>query len=452
MLKEQLSNKKQLSMKTRGVLLLVILAGMKINFSLGQEILGKPEAVSIALENNFDIRTSENDKIISGNNASIKNSGYLPTVSARGNATYAVTDNHQVGDAGSRDLNGVATTRLSSDVTLNYTVFDGWGRQYNYKILQENFKLTELQARQVIENSLINIFSSYYEIARLTHNVQNQKETLDVSRKRWQRAKYSFDYGQNTQLDVLNAEVDYNTDSINYLTNTQLLENEKRNLNLILGRDIGVIFAVDTTIQYTAGLQLNDLMVAAENNNVRVLQSATSLTNAEYNIKFNNAANIPKLGLNAGYSWSHNDLGGTGLFNKMTQKGPSIGASITWNIFDGGATNVRKQNSKVAYQNQKISMERVEMEVKRDVANAWTVYQTALFVLKAEQKNVETNQRNFDRTVEQYALGQITSIVFRQAQINLLNAQLSLSQAKYSAKSAELVLLQLSGELMNAQF
>jgi outer membrane protein TolC len=48
-------------------------------------------------------------------------------------------------------------------------------------------------------------------------------------------------------------------------------------------------------------------------------------------------------------------------------------------------------------------------------------------------------------------LGQITTIEFRQAQVNLLNAQSNLNQATYDAKNAELKLLQLTGELLNTQ-
>ena len=48
--------------------------------------------------------------------------------------------------------------------------------------------------------------------------------------------------------------------------------------------------------------------------------------------------------------------------------------------------------------------------------------------------------------------GQVTSIEFRQAQLNLLSAELSRNQAKYEAKLAELFVLQLSGELLNVNF
>ena len=110
------------------------------------------------------------------------------------------------------------------------------------------------------------------------------------------------------------------------------------------------------------------------------------------------------------------------------------------------------QNSKIALDNQRIIERQQEQNIQRDVSNAWGFYQNALFVLEAETKNLETNQRNFSRTQEQYKLGQITSIEFRQAQQNLLLSQLNFNRAKYDAKVAELALLQLAGNLLNADF
>lgn len=46
----------------------------------------------------------------------------------------------------------------------------------------------------------------------------------------------------------------------------------------------------------------------------------------------------------------------------------------------------------------------------------------------------------------------VNSIEFRQAQLNLLNAELSRNQAKFAAKLAELDLLQISGQLLDVEF
>ena len=107
---------------------------------------------------------------------------------------------------------------------------------------------------------------------------------------------------------------------------------------------------------------------------------------------------------------------------------------------------------RIALENESLSMDQTLLNLDRNLNNAWTSYQTALFIMMAQNKNLETNQRNFERTKEQYNLGQITSIAFRQAQLNLLNAQVNYNNARYSAKKFELGLLQLSGDLLQANF
>jgi outer membrane protein TolC len=433
--------------------ILVVLLVIALGNTEAQDLLEKDEAVKIALENNFDIRTADNNVLVAKNNANIKNSNYLPSVSASGSANFSITDTETTANDGTvREVKGVKTSRYNATIGLNYTLFDGFGRENVYRSLKESYNISELQARSVIELALVNIFAVYYEVARLTENELNQQQTLDISRERLLRANYSFDYGQNTQLDVLNAEVDYNSDSITYLTIVQQLENEKRNLNLLMGRDVEIEYAVDTSITYAENIEFVEIKEKAEINNVFILLNQSGLRNAEYFIKSTSAARIPKLGLTANYGSTINNLGPTSFADKQTLVGPSIGATLSWNIFDGGATNIRRQNSKINLENQEIALEQERLNLSRNVNNAWNIYKTALFVLQAEETNLRTNQRNFDRTVEQYALGQITSIVFRQAQLNLLNAQLNYNRAKYSAKIAELALFQLSGDLLDATF
>ena len=418
-----------------------------------QDVLEKPEAVAIALENNFDIRAAKNNLEIAENNSEITNSGYLPSFSGSGGANYSKNNSDITRQDGeSQTITGVETKRYNAGLAMDYLVFNGLGRRYSYEKLKESYSLTDLQARSVMENTLINIFNSYYEIARLTQNAINQSQTLDISRDRLLRSRYSFDYGQSTQLDVLNAEVDYNNDSINYLTITQQLKNEKHNLNLLLGRPVETVFEVDTTLAFTSNLTMEGLASNARSRNVTILQQQGNLRNATNDIRIEGSNMLPRVGVNAQYNWQNNDFGPAGFLAQQVNTGYTLGASLTWNIWDGGLTSTRKQNSRIQYENQQIALEQTQLNLERNVSNAWTVYQTALFVMDAQRTNLTTTQRNFDRTQEQYSLGQVTSIEFRQAQFNLLNAQLSYNQARYAAKNAELALLQLSGDILNAQF
>lgn len=205
---------------------ILIVLGVLCSVNLqAQNVLTKEEAVSKALENNYGVQIAKNDVAIAENNTSILNSGYLPTVTGSAGATYNLDNTEAEFSNGEVTvLNGAESSRYNASVNLNYTLFDGLGRRYNYKRLKEQYQLTELQARETIENTIIQMFSVYYNVAQLSDNLNTLEETLTVTKDRLVRAEYQFEYGQNTKLEVLNAEVDINNDSINIINTKQQLK------------------------------------------------------------------------------------------------------------------------------------------------------------------------------------------------------------------------------------
>ncbi len=421
-----------------------------------QEKLSKQEAVNIALDHNYDIKVTNNNVEAAKNNSSIYNSGYLPTLSATGGGNYQDKDSENEFQDG-RIINQSTTSKtLNASANLNYLLFDGMGRKYNYDKLKELYNISEIQATQVIENSVLQLLTAYYEIARLTQNEVNQKTSLSISKERLLREEYKYQYGQNTQLDMLNSEVDVNNDSITLLNINREFANAKRNLNLILGREIQKDFEVDTTVTYNIGLTLESVLTSAKARNTVLQQAEKNIELSKFDLKINQSNWYPIVGVNGGYGWNNlnteSDVVNPFALYTNTTKGLNAGLSLSWNVFDGGATKTRVQNAKIAINNSEIIKEQIEQELERNIANAWETYQNALFVLQAEKKNMETNKRNFQRSSEQFKLGQIISVEFRLAQVNYLNSVTNFNLAKYTAKIAELNLLQLSGKLLGANY
>lgn len=430
------------------------------SISAQEVLLTKEEAINQALDSNFGILVARNDMEIADNNQSILNSGFLPVLSGTAGANYN-RDDSTIEFPGQVDENGnpradveidkAEAQRYNAGVNLDYTLFDGMGRWYNYKILKEQYNLSELQARQTIELTVVELMSIYYEVARLTENRNVQQQALEISKDRIKRLEYSFEYGQATKLDILNAEVDLTNDSINLLNTKLLLKNTKRDLNVVLNRDLVHSFEVDTTVRFLPELEIDAMLVAASENNVTVLQTERDLAINEYDIKVSKSGYLPRIGLLGSYGWNLNQSAASAFFPGVNNEtfNFGLGASLTWNLFDGGATITRVKNAKIAYKNQQLIKNQVLLEVDRDILNAQETYENRLEIYSIQEQAVITNQSNFERSREQFQLGRITSIQFRQAQIDLLNAQTVKNLAKYDAKLAEVQLLQLTGQILN---
>lgn len=419
-----------------------------------QQVLTTEKAVELALEHNYGIKIANNTLDVAENNAGVLNSGYLPTLTGNAGATIDVQNTEgQLANGEIRIAEGAETRRYDASISLNYTLFDGLGRLYNYKRLKEEYQLSELEARETIETTMIQLFSIYYSVAQLSENTEALEQTIMISKDRLVRASYQFDYGQSTKLEVLNAEVDINNDSINLINIRQQLKNTKRDLNVVMGNAYSEDLKVDTEVDFVLELRKDDLFEKAKANNVSLLQATKNINISEFDIKTNKAQFLPTVGLVGSYGWNESSNDSPLAFVlQNTNTGLSAGLNLTWNLFDGGGTLTRVKNAKIILENQNLQRAQLMIDIERNFSNAWDDYQNKLVIFQVQENNIKTAQNNFDRTQEKFKLGQVSSIEFRQAQLNLLNAELSRNQAKYDAKLSELTLLQLSGELLNIEF
>ena len=433
---------------------------------VSQQVLTKQEAIKLTLENNLGILIAENNVAIAENNKSVLNSRFLPTLSGTAGANYQRDDStfefpgqfsidEETGERVPRpdaNLYKAEAQRYNARINADYVLFDGLGRWYDMKRLKEEYNLSSLQARETLETTILQLFSVYFEAARVSENITVLEETYRNTKNRLQRAKYSFEFGQVNKLDVLNAEVDLVNDSINMMNERQLLSNTVRDLNIILNADLEQKFAVDTTITFINELQLEDFAMQGEANNVRMLQAKSNMTINDFTLQSAKSVFLPTIGLNGFYGWNLNNNAPGAFFPGVTvnnRRNFGLGATLTWNLFDGGSGITQVKNAKILLESQDAQQEQIALEVKRDIANAKGDFQNRLKVFQLQQQNVITATDNYKRSNERYKLGQITSVELRQAQINLLNAQTSRNLAKYNAKLAELQLLQLTGQLLN---
>lgn len=427
-----------------------------------EDVLTPELAAQKMLASNFGVKRAQMSVEVAKNNTNILNSGYLPRISLGANALYDLNNNTtDFGGALNNEGNPIPNVEItdaerrqySGALNVDYTLFDGLGRYYNYKQLKEQYQLSELQARETIENTMLQLFSIYYEAVRIKENTQMLSAALKISKQRAQRAGFQFEYGQVNKLELLNAQVDIATDSINLLTAQQQLRNIKRDINVVLNAPLETQFDIDTLVNFVNPLRMDEFIKNAPKHNVNLQQIAHEITISNYVVKRAKSIMLPTVGLSGSYGINRNENPASAFFPGRNDVGNNltVSASLQWNIFDGGSTLIGVKNAKIERENQSLLRKQLTQEILRDIANAKGDYQNTQYIYDLQAQNVITNTNNFNRSQERYKLGQITSVAFRQAQLNLLNAIATKNAAKYQAKLAELQLLRLTGQLLNVK-
>jgi len=415
---------------------------------LPQSVLTLEEAISIALKQNYSIRIAENNYQIAVNNANPGNAGLFPQVTLNGSSTKSESDISFLpyDSPVSIDVNNSASSSKNATAGISSVLFAGGKNYYTWGKLKKTQDIGEVQARQTKENTMVAVIQTYYQITFLRDNLNVTKEALGISKQRLERAKHKVDLGSTLKLEQLNSEVDMNTDSVSVLKALLQLENAKRNLNFILGRQIDTDFAVTGSVEFFTEKILDEWKNTAKAHNSTVNESKLQLEQSEYDVKTAKAAYFPVLTGSASYNKSHSESDG-GQYKQNESEGISTGLNLSVDLFSGFRKNTNLQNANIGVKSKKEVLDRTIALLETEIMNAYATYRNARFTVEVEEKNLETAKLNFDRTQELFQLGQVTTTQFREAQLNWIRAELRLINEKYTAKFAEVELYRLSGTL-----
>jgi len=308
---------------------------------LAQNVLTPKEAMRILMEQNFDIRIAKNDRQIAVNNTSKELNGYLPTLDANAGSSGTLgSSTQQFGNGQENKVSNAFSWGANASVNANYVVYNK-SRELTVDQLKEVLNFTDLQLRQTMELNLMQTMSAYYELAQIREQLELQKEIIALSQRRKQRATYRYEYGQGSRLDVLNAQVDIQRDTVNLLNLEQQLSNSKRNLNFALGLPIDVDFQVDTSVLYLDNPQYQSLLRETLQDNIQVLLLKQNLVVQEYDLKLNEATKRPIVSTQANYNFSFQDNASGAFITNSSSRGLNFGVNVAWNLWDGGVRKMR---------------------------------------------------------------------------------------------------------------
>jgi len=434
-------------MKTKNIVKSLVLFLFCIAKTNAQQVLTLEDAIKIALENNFEIKIAKNNLKINETNVAIGNAGMLPS------ATASVVDDNSVKNSSQTRQDGTTTSldnaknnSLNYGVSLDWTIFDGMRMFARYDQLKELQNLSDAQLKWTIINKVSSVNSVYYDLIQEQQKLSDLDSTIVISQKRLEFTKNRYTIGKNSKLDVLNAQVDLNTDLGNLVKEKQAYANAKTLLNQILARDLKTDFVVSDKINVDRKLQLADLMALAEKQNPELEMQIINKKVAELELKQIKGDRYPTIKLNTGYNFS-DSRSSLGFTSQSSAHGLNYGFSASLNLFDGDAQNRNEKIAKMQIDNSKLAIDQQLIQLRSNLAVAYQVYLTNLDLIDLEESNTAIARQNIEITAEKFRIGTITSVEFRAAQLNFINSRIRLSSAQFQAKLSEITLRELAGNL-----
>ena len=414
-----------------------------------QQVMNLQECLRIGLENNYDLRIVRNEELISDNNVTLGNAGFLPEVSLNSGYNLRNSNSDQF-PAGGEDViesRNSNTQTLDAGLNLNWTLFEGFRIQTNYQRLKEMQTIGELNTRLAVEDFIASLTAEYYNYVQQQIRLSNLQYAVSLSKERLRIVEARYQVGSLSQLDLQQAKVYFNTDSSLLIQHYETLNSSRIRLNELMGGDVEQNFlAKDTTILFDTSLLKEELFEQAIHHNTALLLSGKSKVLSELDLKSLRSRNYPYLRLNGGYGFTHYNYN-TGTLDRQRTWGPNVGLTLGYTIFDGFNRRREQKNAEITVQNRELQFERNKLALESDFANIWMAYQINTELTNLELESLENAKLNYEIAMERYKIGDLSGLELREAQNSLLEAEQRLLTAQYRTKLYEISLLQLSGKV-----
>jgi len=411
-------------------------------------ILSLQEAIAIGMETNYNIRIARQAEKIADNNNHRGNAGYYPIITAGADQNNVLNNTSLTFLSGDElDVQGAISNAFQGNVALSWEIFDGFRRGATLRKLQNEVQISKVYTRAEAELTMSEIIKSYIALALQKKLIEFTRQNLDISRARMKLAVDKERIGTASGSSVLQSKLDFNNDSLTYFNQVLQMDILRYQLLGILQVNTSESFEVDTA---DVALLIKDYDILRDeilNQNTELLLARYMIGTAEEEITELKSAQYPQFFLNSGanYAWSRNPA------NFVTQSvnfGPYLGLSASYTLYDGNNIRRNIDNAKVVSETRKMEYENVLIRNAIQLNNLIAQHQGFSITESILNDNIDISKENLNIAIEQYRLGAITDVEFREIQLKSIQTNFELLQNRLEKKMLEAEIMRITGNLI----
>lgn len=394
-------------------------------------LIGMSEAVDLALQHSRKVKAAGADERAMTSMGREAFAGFLPQVSANG---YLVNQNmtsniyNSAGDTMARNFQFTPTNRFQDlNVTAMWPIFSGGRTYYGYKAANSRADAATQMLRGTEVDVAMQARLDYIAAVRGQENAKVTGELLKQTEERLRVTREEFAAGRVARFNVLRDEAEW----ANVIQMDTMARNQAQMALIALKTTLGV--DLDSSLTLSEPLRYEALTVSvangvreAQEKNPEIQAAAKEVQAAEAEIRVALGRYLPDVSVTWMYDWQRLQNRGE---PSDKPNGYSAGLVMTIPLFDGfmrenAVATVRAKRDKAAEQ---------EMLARQQVAKE--VNQAAL-MLEAAEKNMEASKKGLDQAEEQFRIAQERFAGGRGIQLEVLDAQATLTRARFNFVAA----------------
>lgn len=391
-----------------------------------------------ALEHNIQVKTSKVSQLSGVEDTKQAKAQLFPSLTASITQGYT---NYPSSDAATKH-----TYTGNYSLNANWTVFDGGQRYQAHKQQKLQNTVDELDIEESENDIRVALVQAYMQVLYAMESVRINENTVEVSTAERDRAKYLFEAGSISRVDLSQLESQLSTDKYNLVVSRTSLDNYKLQLKQLLELDI------TTEIEVTMPeISESDILEPLPDKQTiyntalsvmpEVKSSQLSVEIAELAKKEAKGGFFPTVALTASVGTGHSSSSGYSMGsgfsvnnkNLWDNFNESIGLTLSIPIFSNRQYKTTYNKAKYAITTSQLQLQSVEKELLQTVEGYYLDATSSQTEYISATDNLSYVKESYELVGEQFSLGMKNTVELLTEKNNYLTAQQEQLQAKYMA-------------------
>ncbi|MGM9841017.1 MAG: TolC family protein [Candidatus Limisoma sp.] len=413
------------------ILLIVPLLFFAMSVEADERMWTYRECVDYAFEHNLTLRGKQLERASSEANLEQSNAEWLPSLSfstSQGFVNYAHPNENTDRNAysGSYGLNA------------GWTLFNGFKRRNQIEADKLQVEISQLGIDDYRYTIQTEILSKYIDILYAKESIDIAEKSLEVSAYQLERAKALVASGKMSRVDCAQIESQYKTDCYNLTAARASHSSAIVALKNLLELGIDDSFDVATIDVSTDIAEVDIPTKTAVFADACTWMPSLKKYNLEqqlsdYNIKVARGGYYPTVTLNAGVNTANNTGAGNLGSQLIDRLNEQISLNISVPIFDNKKNKTAVALAEIDKLNAELDYENAVKTISQNIENVHIDAVSAKAKYEAGVAQVSSAELADELVNEQFKIGLINTLDLMNSHNTLLQARLSLLQAKYTA-------------------
>ena len=406
------------------------------------------EAIDRGLKHNLNIQLSvQNQQLVHGQVLTVKNN-LLPSMTATARTSTQETNLAAMGFKPSSikipGFTGTFPAIVKVDVTsaqlsLNQQLFNV-PAYYMYRAAQKADEVASWAMLNVRGTVALNVGTQYLRAIADEAEIENARSLVKADEVALHQAEASHDAGVGTNLDVLRARVQWQTQQQTLINDENVFAKDKIALNRLIGLPAEQELTLTDAAPYAefAELPIDQAMTLAfeRRKDLRSLQAQQEL--AGRTVKAVKYERLPSLAFDGNYGVVGET---TGLYHGVF----SAVGKLTFPIFQEGQLRGEREVAEAQVTGLRQQVDSLKVSIEQQIRSSMMDVATAHELVKVARSNVDLASQQLQDTSDRYVAGVDDNLPVVQAQATLAAAKSRLVETLYEYNQAKLNLARNTG-------